>query len=661
MAIQASKYKFLDLVRESDAITRGSQVGEKNHHALYRLIRRLSSIDMIRTGQIYTLETPIPELTAANLTRKALSSILKNLIEDRLITQLFIIRPGKNAVFEAVSCYIALPADDLVPIGQLYYEMILKSVANIEEVIKQLPVYKHEDIKKDLEADFAARGAPPFDKLNRTILDPVRIIVPGIFDFVPDADLIRFGKADLKEELIRRQLFAELFEYGLMPLKKEEISLRFEVAGDFLTNRLIPHYRDRQNLKAELEAIYVEESAYYLDPFAPRNADFIVRKATAMKKNLIGQSQGERIRFPGLLAIEQILQLAPFIEELNRDQDKRDIQEGLSDIMNRLRSIDSQNWQDMALYLDEDEVDEIHPEVFKQLLSARDVMNSSWETTKGTLLILARKDRQIFEGLVNGMAASEGVENWHVLALKFMIEKYESDFPNLFQDEGFRSMYGRLLRKVYLRYIPFYHRILIYLGIGIFQDGAFQTAKDRIMEEQNRLAVRNKQRKETQMQKRLVERRERLAKAKDLGAIMHINEKIDACFRNGELPTASRLAKESSGMEPAALLDFLKRNSFQMLPLEDGDDSIVLYPLDQNWRVRSARLIRLLDSWKEKQSDDTNLDRALFYQSLPRIRRLLLDRGVAGQKKRDEEDPYEKFSKELKKHKEQAPDADLDI
>jgi hypothetical protein len=242
-----------------------------------------------------------------------------------------------------------------------------------------------------------------------------------------------------------------------------------------------------------------------------------------------------------------------------------------------------------------------------------------------------------------------------------MIEKYESDFPNLFQDEGFRSMYGRLLRKVYLRYIPFYHRILIYLGIRIFQDGAFQTAKDRIMEEQSHLAVRNKQRKETQMQKRLVERRERLAKAKDLGAVMRINEKIDACFRNGELPTASRLAKESSGMEPAALLDFLKRNSFQMLPLEGGDDSIVVYPLDQNWRVRSARLIRLLDSWKEKQSDDADPDRGLFYQSLPRIRRLLLDRGVAGQKKKDEEDPYEKFSQELKKHKEQAPDADLDI
>jgi len=98
-----------------------------------------------------------------------------------------------------------------------------------------------------------------------------------------------------------------------------------------------------------------------------------------------------------------------------------------------------------------------------------------------------------------------------------------------------------------------------------------------------------------------------------------------------------------------------------MLPLDGEDDSIVLYPLDQNWRVRSARLIRLLDSWKEKQADDAAPDRGLFYQSLPRIRRLLLDRGVAGQKKKDEEDPYEKFSQELKKHKEQTADADLDV
>ncbi len=661
MAIQTAKYKFLNLVRESDAIMRGSQVGEKNHHAVYRLIRRLSSIDMIRAGQVYTLETPIAELSSANLTRKSISGILKNLIDDALIAQLFLIRRGKSAILEVVSTYIALPTDDLVSPGQLYFEMILKSVANIEEVIQQLPIYKQAELRADLEADFNARGAPPFDKLGRTILDPVRIIVPGAFDFVPDADLIRFGRADLKDELLRRQLFVELFEYGMMPVKKEEISPRFEVAGDFLVHRLIPHYRDRQNLKGELEAIYVEESAYYMDPFAPRSVDFTVRKATAMKKNLIGQSKDERVRFPGLLAVEQILQLAPFVQEEYREQDQRDIEEGLNDIMARLQSGDAQEWQEMVLYLDEDEVDEIHPDVLKQLLSARDVMNSSWETGKGTLLFLARKDREVFERLVNGMAASETVEHWHVLAMKFMIEKYEADFPNLFQDEGFRSMYGRLLRKVYLRYIPWYHRILIYLGIRFFQDKAFQTAKDRIMQEQKHLAVRNRQRKEEQMQKRLVERRDRLARARDLGAIMRINEKIENCFRNGELPTTSRLAKESSGMEPAELLDFLKRNSFQMLPIDGGDDSIVLYPLDQHWRVRSAKLIRVLDSWKEREAEDTDSGRIAFYKNLPRIRRLLLDRGVAGQKKNENVDPYERFSEELKKYKAQTKEEDLDV
>jgi hypothetical protein len=660
MAAQAAKYRFLELVREADAITRGSQVGEKNHHTVYRLIRRLSSIDLIRSGQIYTMDTPVPELQAANLTRKNLSAILKNLIDDHLIAQLFLVRAGKNTVFEAVSCYIALPPDELLSPNQLYYEMILKSVANIEEIIRSLPVYGHEEIEKDLEIDFAARGAPPTDKLAHTILDPVRIIVPGIFDFVPDADLLRFGKNDLKEELIRRQLFVELFEYGMMPLKKEEIVVRFEVSADFLANRLIPHYRDRQNLKAELEPINVEESAYYLDPFAPRNADFIARKAAAMKKNLIGQSQGDRVRFPGLLAVEQILQLTPFMAELYREQDRREIQEGLKEFLTRLRAIDTQSWQDMALYLSEDEVDEIHPDILKQLLSAKEVMNSTWETAKGTMLILARKDRQIFEGIVKGMAVAQDMENWHVLALKFMIEKYESEFPNLFQDADFRTLYGKLLRKVYLRYIPFFQRILIYLGIRIFQDKAFQRAKERIMEEQNRLALENKERKEVQMQKRLMERRERMAKAQDLGAVMRIIEKVDACFRNGELPSASRIAKESS-MEPEQLLDFLKKNSFQILQVEGSEDSIVLYPLDQNWRVRSARLLRLLDSWKEKQSSDTDPDRALFYRSLPRIRRLLLDRRASTPKKKDAEDPYEKFSQELKKYKQKSEAADLEV
>jgi hypothetical protein len=180
------------------------------------------------------------------------------------------------------------------------------------------------------------------------------------------------------------------------------------------------------------------------------------------------------------------------------------------------------------------------------------------------------------------------------------------------------------------------------------------------MEEQNRLALENKERKEVQMQKRLMERRERMAKAQDLGAVMRIIEKVDACFRNGELPSASRIAKESS-MEPEQLLDFLKKNSFQILQVEGSEDSIVLYPLDQNWRVRSARLLRLLDSWKEKQSSDTDPDRALFYRSLPRIRRLLLDRRASTPKKKDAEDPYEKFSQELKKYKQKSEAADLEV
>ena len=72
MAIQTAKYKFLELTNETEAITRGSQVGEKSHYVIYRLIRRLSSVDMIRTGQIYTLESTVPELTAANMTQKAI-------------------------------------------------------------------------------------------------------------------------------------------------------------------------------------------------------------------------------------------------------------------------------------------------------------------------------------------------------------------------------------------------------------------------------------------------------------------------------------------------------------------------------------------------------------------------------------------------------------
>ncbi|MBW7856975.1 MAG: hypothetical protein H3C43_01420 [Leptonema sp. (in: Bacteria)] len=657
-----AKYKFLELVRDNDAILRGSQVGEKNHHTLYRTIRRLSTLDMIRSGQVYTLDTPIQEFAGSNMTRKSLSAILKNLIDDQLIAHLVYLRKGKDQPFEAVSCYIAVSPDEQVTSMQLYYEVVQKGAVNIQEIIENQPIVTKEEIRNDLNQDFSTKGALALEKLSKTIIDPIRSIVPGAFDFVPDADLLRYSRSDLKDEIVRKELFVDLFEYGLMPLRKDEVLLRFEAATDFLMNRLLPAYRDKTNLKAELEAIYVEESAYYLDTFAPRNSEFTIRKAAALKKNLIGQSHGERVRFPGLLTVEQILQLASFIEPLYKDMDQSEVQESLNGFLAQLQQIHSEQWQNMALYLEDSELSEIHPEVLKRLLSSREVMNTSWETGKGTLLILARKDRQVFEGLVKGMANANDVESWHVLALKFLIEKYESDFPNLFQDESFRLLYGRLLRKVYLRYIPWYHRLLIYLNIKIFQDDAFHQAKSHIMSEQSLLAGRNLKKKEAERQKQIVERKEKLSKAQDLGAIMRINEKIDSCFRNGELPTIAALAS-SGESDKVAVTDFLKRNSFQMIPLEGNQDSIVLYPLDQNWRVRSAKLLRVLDSWKSKQANDPDANRKLlFYPNLQRIRRLLLDKGVAGRKKgANDIDPYERFEKELKKHKAKEAEDTLEI
>lgn len=657
-----AKYKFLELVRDNEAILRGSQVGEKNHHTLYRTIRRLSTLDMIRSGQVYTLDTPVAEFSGSNITRKSLSAIIKNLIDDQLIAHLIYIRRGRGQPFEATSCYISISPDEQVTPVQLYSEIVQKSAANIKEIIENQPILTKDEIRNDLNEDFHVKGALALEKISKTISDPIRTIVPGAFDFVPEAELLRFSRSDLRDEVLRKQLFVDLFEYGLMPLRKEEIQLRFEIATDFLVNRLVPAYRDKPNLKAELEAIYVEESAYFLDTFAARNSEFTVRKAAALKKNLIGQAQGERVRFPGLLAVEQILQLASFIEPIYKEIDQSEVQESLNGFLAQLQQIHSEQWQNMALYLEDAEISEIHPEVLKRLLSSREVMNTSWETGKGTLLIMARKDRQVFEGLVKGMANANDVESWHVLALKFLIEKYESDFPNLFQDEAFRSLYGRLLRKVYLRYIPWYHRLLILLNIKIFQDDAFHQAKSHIMSEQSLLAGRNLKKKEAERQKQIVERKEKLSKAQDLGAIMRINEKIDSCFRNGELPTITVLAS-SGDSDKTALTDFLKRNSFQMIALDDHQDNIVLYPLDQNWRVRSAKLLRVIDSWKSKEANDVDANRKLlFYPNLQRIRRLLLDKGVAGRKKgANDIDPYQRFEKELKKHKAKEAQDTLEI
>lgn len=637
-------YEFLNLFKESEAALRGSQVTEKIHHSIFKKIQSLSTITSARSGRLYNLNVSIPELKALNLPKNSYLSALKNLITDNLIVQLCVFDFIKETLeIKIHSCYLSLPLDENISIKNLYNEVIFYSINSIAEYIRSKPLVHKKDLLQDLEYDFKSTQKPPYERLSNVLFDPTYYIVPTIFDINPDPEIIAILKKDIKQELVKQKVLFDVFEYGTMQNREEELLVRYETADEFMRNKIIYKYKTEPNLKMELDAILLEESAYYLEPFTPKITDFSKRIAEVIKKNIL--SKFNTVRFPGLLCIEVIRTLADNVSNLLSKQYKDELYQQVNYYTEKLKSFINQNEGDVVLYLTQEDVEQINPKVFEFILNSNEIMNLKWNLRDTVVYVLAYKQEEIFYKIVNMLLKDVNIESWKILALKFLIERYENNFPNLFSNNNFKDAYGKLLRKAYIDYMPWYYKFLIYINFPWFQDHAFRIAKEKINREQQILEELNQARTEERKMQQIQEKKEKLSKATEIAQVVRIIDKIQNCFLEGKLPTIKNILLELVGWEEKQLMDFLQQQNFVLFPLKD--EKVILYPSTFNWKIYATRILQII-------SQILNSNRNIEENNkiyLIKIRSFLETKLKGIQKIEIEEDPYKKFEETIQKEK----------
>lgn len=637
-------YEFLSLIKESEAAIRGSQVTEKVHHSIYKKIQSLSNISSIRSGKIYNINIPIQELQILNLPKNSYLSALKNLINDKLILQLCIFHYVKETKeLKISSCYISLPIDENTNTTQLYNEIIFYSIKSINEFIATKELVNKKDLLKDFEFDFKSVQKPPYEKLSNVLFDPTYYILPTVFDISPDPEIIATFKKDLKTELIKQKILIELFEYGTMPFKENEILIRFEAADEYMRNKIIPKYKTEPNLKMELDSIFLEESAYYLEPFMPKTSEYSKKIAESIKKNII--TKFNTVRFPGMLCVEVIRSISDIAQELMQRQYRSDLYQQVQFYINKLKSLINQSDGEYVLYFYQEDLDQLNPKVFEFLINSNEIMNLKWNLKNTIVYIFAYKQEEIFYKITNMLLQNPRIENWKILALKFLIERYEESFPNLFSNQEFKNAYGKLLRKVYINYMPWIYKIIVYINFPWFQDTAFKIAKEKITNEQQILEERNQKLLEEQKIQKIQEKKEKLSKANDISQLTRIMDKVQSFFLEGELPTIKTLLQEFIGWDEKQFMDFLQQQNFVFFPLKE--DKVVLYPMNFNWKIFANRILQIIN---QKLLQDKNLNEKNKSEFIKL--RSFLDTKLKRISVSDiEEDPYKKFEKVIEKEK----------
>ncbi|MFN3603498.1 MAG: hypothetical protein ACK4UJ_02175 [Leptonema sp. (in: bacteria)] len=638
-------YEFLSLFKESEAALRGSQVTEKVHHSIYKRIHSLSNIRAVRSGGLYHLNMPIQELEPLNLPKNSYLSAIKNLINDRLIIQLCVfdfIKETKELKIH--SCYFSLPSDENITVKQLYNELIFYSSNSISEFIASKELVSKKDLLKDFEFDFKSAQKPTYEKLSNVLFDPTYWIVPTVFDVSPDPEIISIYKKDLKEELMKQKILLEIFEYGTMQNREDELLIRFEAADEFMRNKIIPKYKSEPNLKMELDSISLEESAYYVEEFNPKTSEFSKKIAESIKKNI--SMKFSSIRFPGSLAVEVVRTLGDIVSELFQKQYKNNLYQQMQFYVDRLKSLASQSEVEVALYLSQEEIEQIHPKVIDFLINANEIMNVKWNLKDTIMYVFAYKQEEIFYKIVNMLLKEANIENWKILALKFLIERYEDGFPNLFSDVKFKNSYGQLLRKVYINYMPWFYKILIYINFPWFQDKGFQIAKEKITEEQVVLEEINQKMLEEKKLQKIQEKREKLSKATDIAQVIQIMDKVQNFFIEGKIPTIKKILQELIGWEEKQFLDFLQQKNFELFPLKE--DKVILYPKNFNWKIYANRIQQIIIQHlnQKNQKIEQNLSDFIKLRSF-------LEAKLKGSRALPEleEDPYKKFEAQIQKEK----------
>lgn len=643
------KYPFLEILKEQEAIARGANLSDKINHAVYKAIKSLSSADSAKKNLLFTLSTNVPEIL--NLTKKDLQQVVQRLMGEKLVAQLFRLEydPASGSP-KILSCFVSQPPAERESLLQIYSEVNEQSLRTLEAFLNTRPAMTSDAVWADLETDLAATRVPDAAALSGTLVDLFSGIHASKFDVLPAPELISATIREIEDELVFRGKVVRIVDYGFMPVREPEILERFELTSDFFVAKVIPLYLNRGTLRRDLEQVQIEEAVYRADPFAAPTGEFTSRKAVLLKNAVVQtlQNRGQGARYPGALAVEVIIMLEQRARVKYQDRARADQMERHQAFKKKL--VHSATWTDAIRFVTEEEIAAMPPDAWNRLLADHDLIHGLWEDMSGTVHVFVRNDQSAFRILVRGMADLPNVLHWQVLAMKLLLEKYEDRFRELFEDPEFVRSYGQLLRQVYMDFIPWYHRLLLQFGILWFQDKAFGHAKAAIGKTQETRAVRNKEKSKAEAQKREEDRKTKTKDLRNLASVNQVFAALDNLYLGqNRLPTITEVRALCPDVPLEGFVDFLREEGFQLVGGGASlEESLVLYPLNQEWRTRAPRLRRVMDKIQTSGSGSEQ-------ERLKRLRKFLarLERAAASDSppEKDEDDPYEKFGKEIKKQK----------
>jgi hypothetical protein len=649
------KYPFLTAYKEKEAVVMGLAPTGKYQQVLYNHIKKSSSISNAGSGNLVTIREM--QIEKSKLKRSEVVDILNQLISVKLVCHTVCLEfdPYQRKL-RTKSYFITHPPTERQDTLYTVFEEVLESsIAAVKSWIELRDSLKTDVFKKLLERQYSLSNASDYYEFGGSIINFQKEFAAKNFEVPVSGELLEYTATEVREKVIANKMGIPLPDNLVLIIKEGEILEHYEVAAEFMESKIIPALKTDPVFKQKVDKIVLDQMAHDVEKFASKTASFVAKKAREVKLGKMTTATEENPSYPGSLAIETILNLETQAERIYKQSWKKDCTQKIADFKAPLINPSSKT-DSLMRFVKQTEILNYPKEVWQALIADDDLFYSEWETSGMTYHVFVSKDHRIFKLLVREMERLQPSESWKALALKTLIEENEDELKTLFEDTVFKNNYGKLLKHVYIEYMPWYFQFLFSFlsSFDFFKNYFFTTAKKKIVMQQQIYKSENEKKFKEEIQKVENEKRDKLNAILKDTVSNSISEILDrAYFHENLIPEMSYVKKFFPDVDDTKFKEYLQKGSFRVIELSYKDQTvpIVLYPVNSDWPRKKNRLIRILDKHtevlgKEFATEDDKLQ-LLKVNKLKSV--IESNTQQEGKKKSGGTDPYIRLDRKIKK------------
>lgn len=646
MSGEIQQHKFLDLLRsEENSLTKN-----RAKSIVLRLIAKNTNIRNAKDGFLFRPELSYTEMN--DLEKEEVNSILLELISEKMIlvvysfsfdyeTNKLIVLPG----------FIAQPAEKKQTIYAVYSELVDVSVIAFQNYLKSIKKLSEEGFITILTTNKNNMQTNPSKNSSPLIFNILEYSKKINFLHSPSAEFFLAISMDIIEKLEQRNIGMSIDKNSFLIINNSYLPDYYKWTKNFFEKEILSALKKKADINEQLEKIHLHENLYRLQPFQDsRKADFIRMKALVFE-NYQQYKTSEPVFYQGWLTTFILVRFATTMDSYYSEQRKNELESNIKEIKESLKNLQG-HWETLIFFVKESEEFDLVADIKKRLDNDAEIASIEWEFPEGKISAYVFIHGNIFRSLVYGMDKLPKQYYWRILLLKNLIDQVDEKIKIIFEDQEFVKTYGRLIRKAYIEEIPWYLQIFVKLNIPFFIDIAFRIGKEKIVERQKIFRKKNISRRNEKQ--KLIDLHTN--KVKEKISETEIKDKItkainDTIYLQGKLPTFDRVAVLTK-MERKLLDEWIEKLHFVKFSTKEADSNstVLLYVLDQSWRVKADKLYRHIEEKMEHSINEK--DKVV----LLKIKEFLDKNVTLPEPPKKEADPYERFARALEEQKSKEND-----